>query len=208
MDGKLNALYGISFLRKICNHPDLLRREQQQHIADYGLYTRSAKMRVLHEMLPLWKEQGHRVLIFTQGVQMLDILEAYIKSQGHNYMRLDGDTSVRSRIPLIDEFNQNESIFVFLLTTRVGGIGVNLTGADRVVIFDPDWNPSTDIQVTRKSFYLVALARLHALFLLCATERGSGEMIRFTWLPSHVRMLSFCCVRLNEEKRRASGRGG
>ena len=64
-----------------------------------------------------------------------------------SYRRLDGDTNIKSRMAKIDDFNRNARIFCFLLTTRVGGLGVNLTGANRVVIYDPDWNPSTDLQV-------------------------------------------------------------
>lgn len=67
--------------------------------------------------------------------------------QNYTYLRMDGGTSVKRRQPLIAAFNASPDIFLFLLTTRVGGLGVNLTGADRVVIFDPDWNPSTDVQV-------------------------------------------------------------
>ncbi len=155
LDGKLNALYGISFLRKICNHPDLLRLNQEispEQDPEYGDYRKSAKLLVLHEMLPQWKRDGHRVLIFSQGVQMLNILAKYVQQEGHSYLRMDGATAVQNRMPLIEQFNSDKSIFLFLLTTRVGGIGVNLTGADRVVIFDPDWNPSTDMQARERAW--------------------------------------------------------
>lgn len=152
LDGRLNALYGIAFLRKICNHPDLLMHDRKAQVPDYGAYTRSAKMVALHDMLGAWKRDGHRVLIFSQGLQMLDVLESYLRAQGHTYLRLDGGTSVQNRVPLIDRFNSDSSIFAFVLTTRVGGIGVNLTGADRVVIFDPDWNPSTDMQARERAW--------------------------------------------------------
>ena len=72
--------------------------------------------------------------------------------QGYEYLRMDGTTSIKRRQPLIQAFNSNEDIFLFLLTTRVGGLGVNLTGADRVVIFDPDWNPSTDVQARERAW--------------------------------------------------------
>jgi DNA excision repair protein ERCC-6 len=100
-------------------------------------------------MLMRWKEEGHRVLLFSQGTQMLDILEKNIRSyEGFTYSRMDGKTPISKRQQLVDEFNDDPNINVFLLTTRVGGLGLNLTGADRVLIFDPDWNPSTDLQVS------------------------------------------------------------
>jgi DNA excision repair protein ERCC-6 len=100
-------------------------------------------------MLVLWKEQGHRVLVFSQGTQVLDILEKNVKGyDGFKYSRMDGKTPIHQRQQLVDEFNDDPTIDVFLLTTRVGGLGLNLTGADRVIIFDPDWNPSTDLQAS------------------------------------------------------------
>ena len=77
--------------------------------------------------------------------QMLDVLETFVQEQGYTYLRLDGMTNIGSRQPMIEKYNTDPSIFVFLLTTRVGGLGVNLTGANRVIIYDPDWNPSTDV---------------------------------------------------------------
>lgn len=91
-------------------------------------------------------------------MQVLDILEKNIKKyDGFEYRRMDGSTAVSQRQPLVDEFNNDDTIDVFLLTTRVGGLGLNLTGADRVLIFDPDWNPSTDLQVRRA----LLLQRVH-----------------------------------------------
>ncbi|EDQ91905.1 uncharacterized protein MONBRDRAFT_3344, partial [Monosiga brevicollis MX1] len=82
--------------------------------------------------------------------------------------RMDGMTSIKRRQPLIAQFNSNPSIFTFVLTTRVGGLGVNLTGADRVVIFDPDWNPSTDVQA-RERAWRIGQSRAVAVYrLLCA----------------------------------------
>jgi DNA excision repair protein ERCC-6 len=112
----------------------------------------SGKLMVLQQILPVWKKQGHKVLIFTQTVQMLNILEHFISMSGYNYKRMDGNTIIKSRALIIKEFNENDDIFVFLLTTKVGGIGVNLTGADRVIIFDPDWNPSTDAQARERTW--------------------------------------------------------
>lgn len=101
---------------------------------------------VLAKILPLWYKQGHRVLIFSQTRKMLDILQRFTRSQGWNFSRLDGNTNVGSRQKLIDKFNSDKNIFGMLLTTRTGGVGVNLTGADRIILYDPDWNPQTDAQ--------------------------------------------------------------
>ena len=77
---------------------------------------------------------------------MLDLLEKFMQMKEYTYLRMDGQTSIGARQNLIKDFNSNPDRFVFLLTTKVGGIGVNLIGASRVIIYDPDWNPCTDIQ--------------------------------------------------------------
>ncbi|XAR61085.1 DNA helicase [Bertholletia excelsa] len=151
-DGSRNSLYGIDVMRKICNHPDLLEREHSCQNPDYGNPERSGKMKVVAEVLKVWKEQGHRVLLFAQTQQMLDILENFLIVCGYNYRRMDGLTPVKQRMALIDEFNESDDIFIFMLTTKVGGLGTNLTGADRVIIFDPDWNPSTDMQARERAW--------------------------------------------------------
>jgi DNA excision repair protein ERCC-6 len=96
-------------------------------------------MVVVKALLSLWKKEGHRVLLFSQTRQMLDILEIMIKSLGYQYFRMDGTTAIQNRMSMVDQYNANKDIFIFLLTTKVGGLGLNLTGADRVIIFDPDW---------------------------------------------------------------------
>ncbi|XP_031284409.1 protein CHROMATIN REMODELING 8 isoform X2 [Pistacia vera] len=152
LDGRKNSLYGIDVMRKICNHPDLLEREHSCQNPDYGNPERSGKMKVVAEVLKVWKEQGHRVLLFSQTQQMLDILESFLVSNGYDYRRMDGVTPVKQRMALIDEFNNSSDVFVFILTTKVGGLGTNLTGANRVIIFDPDWNPSTDMQARERAW--------------------------------------------------------
>lgn len=151
-DGNKNSLYGIDVLRKICNHPDLLEREQALQNPAYGNPERSGKMKVVDQVLKVWKEQGHRVLLFAQTQQMLDILENFLNNCGYNYRRMDGLTPVKQRMALIDEFNNLADVFIFILTTKVGGLGTNLTGANRVIIFDPDWNPSTDMQARERAW--------------------------------------------------------
>ena len=112
-------------------------------------------MQVVKALLELWKGEGHRTLLFSQTRQMLDILEAFVRKTGsYKYLRMDGMTAISHRQQLVDKFNDTPEIDLFLLTTKVGGLGVNLTGADRVIIFDPDWNPSTDVQARERSWRL------------------------------------------------------
>ncbi|KAK8611770.1 hypothetical protein V6N13_131812 [Hibiscus sabdariffa] len=152
LGGSRNSLYGIDVMRKICNHPDLLEREHSCQNPDYGNPERSGKMKVVAQVLQVWKDQGHHVLLFAQTMQMLDILENFLAANGYCYRRMDGQTPVKQRMALIDEFNNSDDIFIFILTTKVGGLGTNLTGADRVIIFDPDWNPSTDMQARERAW--------------------------------------------------------
>lgn len=109
-------------------------------------------MVVVSALLKIWRKQNHRVLLFTQSRAMILIFEDFLKQQGYKFLKMDGSTSVGSRQALIDRFNQDNSYFVFLLTTRVGGLGVNLTGANRVIIYDPDWNPATDTQARERAW--------------------------------------------------------
>ncbi|RVX11527.1 Protein chromatin remodeling 19 [Vitis vinifera] len=106
----------------------------------------SAKCRELAELLPTLKQGGHRVLIFSQWTSMLDILEWTLDVIGVTYRRLDGSTQVTDRQTIVDTFNNDTSIFACLLSTRAGGQGLNLTGADTVVIHDMDFNPQIDRQ--------------------------------------------------------------
>jgi DNA excision repair protein ERCC-6 len=157
MNGKRQALYGIDILRKICNHPDLVEHKTLSKRAGYayGNGAKSGKMQVVRALLEIWKRNGHKTLLFAQHRIMLDIMEEFIKGmEGFNYLRMDGNTSIKDRQDLVDDFNNNPDLHVFLLTTKVGGLGVNLTGANRVIIYDPDWNPSTDIQARERAWRL------------------------------------------------------
>jgi E1A-binding protein p400 len=101
----------------------------------------AGKLQTLAELLYERKRGGHKVLIFTQMSKMLDILEVFLNLNGHTYLRLDGGTYVDRRQRLMDRFNSDPKIFCFILSTRSGGVGINLTGADTVVFYDSDWNP-------------------------------------------------------------------
>lgn len=155
LNGRRRPLYGIDILRKICNHHDLLERKVTSGNANYGRASQSGKMQVAKSLLHLWKDTGHKTLLFTQHRIMLEILEKLVRSlPGFQYRRMDGSTPIKARQAMVDEFNNDPTIHVFLLTTRVGGLGVNLTGADRVIIYDPDWNPSTDVQARERAWRL------------------------------------------------------
>lgn len=106
----------------------------------------SGKFKKLDEMLPALKENKQKVLIFSQFVMMMDIIEEYLDIRKHKYLRLDGSTKVEDRLDLIDEFTENSDVFIFLLSTRAGGMGINLTSAQNVIIHDPDFNPTMDKQ--------------------------------------------------------------
>lgn len=157
VNGKRQVLAGVDILRKICNHPDL---QSHRHLSvkpgyNYGSGTKSGKMQVVKALLELWRDQGHKTLLFAQHRIMLDILEKFITSlQGFNIRRMDGNTPIPRRQGMVDEFNNNPHAHVFLLTTNVGGLGINLTGANRVIIYDPDWNPATDIQARERAWRL------------------------------------------------------
>ncbi|KAI9298835.1 P-loop containing nucleoside triphosphate hydrolase protein [Neoconidiobolus thromboides FSU 785] len=136
-------------LRKCCNHPYLFDGVEPgpPYTTDEHLVYNCGKMVILDKLLKNLKNKGSRVLIFSQMSRMLDILEDYCGFREYGYCRIDGNTSHEDRIAGIDEYNKpNSDKFVFLLTTRAGGLGINLVTADVVIIYDSDWNPQVDLQ--------------------------------------------------------------
>ncbi|KAM9258688.1 SWI/SNF-related matrix-associated actin-dependent regulator of chromatin subfamily A containing DEAD/H box 1 [Cariama cristata] len=124
--------------------------KQYSHIGDFNLdmdqILDSGKFRALERILSDLKVKGDRVVLFSQFTMMLDILEVFLKHRQHRYIRLDGKTQISDRIHLIDQFNTDMDIFVFLLSTKAGGLGINLTSANVVVLHDIDCNPYNDKQ--------------------------------------------------------------
>jgi SWI/SNF-related matrix-associated actin-dependent regulator of chromatin subfamily A protein 2/4 len=107
----------------------------------------SGKFELLDRLLPKLHRAGHRVLLFSQMTKLLNILEVYMQMYNFKYMRLDGSTKTDERGKLLADFNKKDSeYFIFLLSTRAGGLGLNLQTADTVIIFDSDWNPQMDQQ--------------------------------------------------------------
>ncbi|GLJ26578.1 hypothetical protein SUGI_0515320 [Cryptomeria japonica] len=145
--GKSKSLLNLSMqLRKCCNHPYLF-------VGEYNMYRKeeivraSGKFELLDRLLPKLQRAGHRVLLFSQMTRLMDILEIYLSLHGFMYLRLDGTTKTDERGSLLRKFNAPDSpYFMFLLSTRAGGLGLNLQTADTVILFDSDWNPQMDQQ--------------------------------------------------------------
>lgn len=136
-------------LRKCTNHPYLFDGAEPgpPYTTDLHLVENSGKLTLLDKLLPRLQEQGSRVLIFSQMTRMLDILEDYCCWRQYKYCRLDGQTAHDDRSNMIADFNSDESQkFIFMLSTRAGGLGINLATADVVIIYDSDWNPQMDLQ--------------------------------------------------------------
>ncbi|QIX02248.1 hypothetical protein AMS68_007765 [Peltaster fructicola] len=161
---KPSLLNLVMELKKCSNHAFLFPNTEEKVLGSNQLsrgetlnayIQHSGKMIVLDRLLAKLKAEGHRVLIFSQMVGMLNILGAYCGLSGHQYQRLDGTVPANARKLAIDHFNAPDSQdFIFLLSTRAGGLGINLMTADTVIIFDSDWNPQADLQ---------AMARAHRI---------------------------------------------
>jgi len=147
----------IMQLRKLCNHPFMFQHIEEAYAKHIGsvtdiitgpdVYRSSGKFELLDRILPKLKETGHRVLMFCQMTQCMTIIEDYFNFKGYKFLRLDGMTKSDERADMLKIFNSPESeYFIFLLSTRAGGLGLNLQTADTVIIFDSDWNPHQDLQ--------------------------------------------------------------
>jgi SWI/SNF-related matrix-associated actin-dependent regulator of chromatin subfamily A member 5 len=136
----------IMQLRKACNHPYLFEGIEKPNPPPNHLVIYSSKMRILDKLCNKLFGKS-QILIFSQMTRMLDILEDYCNERRYQYCRIDGDTSLEARERMITEFTQkNSSKFIFLLSTRAGGLGLNLMTSDTVILYDSDWNPQVDLQ--------------------------------------------------------------
>uniref|UniRef100_A0A673JTU8 Chromodomain-helicase-DNA-binding protein 9-like n=1 Tax=Sinocyclocheilus rhinocerous TaxID=307959 RepID=A0A673JTU8_9TELE len=156
-----NLLNTMMELRKCCNHPYLIKGAEEKILEDFkevysptavdfhlqAMIQSAGKLVLIDKLLPKMKAGGHKVLIFSQMVRCLDILEDYLIQRRYLYERIDGRVRGNLRQAAIDRFSKPDSDrFVFLLCTRAGGLGINLTAADTCIIFDSDWNPQNDLQ--------------------------------------------------------------
>lgn len=137
-------------LKKCSNHIYLIRRDDSDNLEQ--LIRGSGKLLLLDKLLRRLKETGHRVLIFSQMVRMLDLLAEYLAYRRFPFQRLDGSIKGEVRRQALDHFNSEQSEdFCFLLSTRAGGLGINLSTADTVIIYDSDWNPQNDLQAQARA---------------------------------------------------------
>ncbi|UJR27769.1 hypothetical protein I4U23_009041 [Adineta vaga] len=155
--GRRALMNKIMQLRKICNHPFLFEEIEERLSEALGhkdgvihgpdLFRVSGKFELLDRILPKLKASGHRILLFCQMTTVMDLLQDYFSYRNYSYLRLDGTTKADDRCELLRNFNDdNVNCFIFLLSTRAGGIGLNLQKADTVILFDSDWNPHQDQQ--------------------------------------------------------------
>ncbi|XP_068785462.1 chromodomain-helicase-DNA-binding protein 3 isoform X2 [Struthio camelus] len=186
-------------LKKCCNHPYLFPVAAMESpklpsgaYEGGALIKASGKLLLLQKMLRKLKEQGHRVLIFSQMTKMLDLLEDFLDYEGYKYERIDGGITGALRQEAIDRFNApGAQQFCFLLSTRAGGLGINLATADTVVIFDSDWNPHNDIQAFSRAH---RIGQANKVMIYRFVTRASVEE-RITQVAKRKMMLTHLVVR-------------
>nr|XP_044986604.1 chromodomain-helicase-DNA-binding protein 3 isoform X5 [Jaculus jaculus] len=186
-------------LKKCCNHPYLFPVAAMESpklpsgaYEGGALIKSSGKLMLLQKMLRKLKEQGHRVLVFSQMTKMLDLLEDFLDYEGYKYERIDGGITGALRQEAIDRFNApGAQQFCFLLSTRAGGLGINLATADTVIIFDSDWNPHNDIQAFSRAH---RIGQANKVMIYRFVTRASVEE-RITQVAKRKMMLTHLVVR-------------
>lgn len=153
------------YLRQVTLHPYLIPEESEGMVyVSQDAVDCASRMIVLDKLLSKLHQRGARVLLFTQFVIMLDVLEDYMEWKGYKYKRMQGTTQQEDRQPMIDEFNAPGSdTFIFMITTRTGGIGINLQSADTVIFYDLDWNPQADFQAEDRAHRIGQTKQVHVI---------------------------------------------
>ncbi|XP_015276218.1 PREDICTED: chromodomain-helicase-DNA-binding protein 4 [Gekko japonicus] len=196
---QVSLLNVVMDLKKCCNHPYLFPvAAMEAPKMPNGMYDGSALIRasgklfLLQKMLKNLKEGGHRVLIFSQMTKMLDLLEDFLEHEGYKYERIDGGITGNMRQEAIDRFNApGAPQFCFLLSTRAGGLGINLATADTVIIYDSDWNPHNDIQAFSRAH---RIGQNRKVMIYRFVTRASVEE-RITQVAKKKMMLTHLVVR-------------
>ena len=184
--GQKQSLLNIMMeLKKASNHPFMFPSAEEKILAGSdrredilkALITSSGKMMLLDQLLTKLKKDNHRVLIFSQMVKMLDILGDYLHLRNYQFQRLDGTIAAGPRRQAIDHFNGPESNdFCFLLSTRAGGLGINLMTADTVILFDSDWNPQADLQAMARA-HRIGQTKPVSIYRLVSKETVEEEVL-------------------------------
>ena len=184
--GQKQSLLNIMMeLKKASNHPfmfpsaeeKILNGSERREDVLKGLITSSGKMMLLDQLLTKLRKDNHRVLIFSQMVKMLDILGDYLHLRNYQFQRLDGTIAAGPRRMAIDHFNaQDSNDFCFLLSTRAGGLGINLMTADTVILFDSDWNPQADLQAMARA-HRIGQTKPVSIYRLVSKETVEEEVL-------------------------------
>lgn len=186
-NGQKQSLLNIMMeLKKISNHPYMFNGVEERVLNGStrredgikGLITSSGKMMLLDQLLTKLRKDGHRVLIFSQMVKMLDILGDYLRIRGYQFQRLDGTIPAGPRRMAINHFNaEGSDDFCFLLSTRAGGLGINLMTADTVIIYDSDWNPQADLQAMARA-HRIGQKKPVSVYRLVAKQTIEEEVVK------------------------------
>ena len=167
-------------MRKNCNHPDLITgpfSASTVYPPPEELVEQCGKLALLQRLLDRLKARGHKVLIFSQMTKMLDLLESYLDQRGERACRIDGSIAWQERQANIKDFNADPKTWLFLLSTRAGGLGINLTAADTVIIYDSDWNPTADLQAMDRC-HRIGQTRPVLVFRLATANSVEGKMLK------------------------------
>ncbi|KAH7654970.1 Calcium/calmodulin-dependent protein kinase protein [Dioscorea alata] len=201
--GERKRLLNIAMqLRKCCNHPYLFEGAEPgpPYTSGEHLITTAGKMVLLDKLLPKLKERDSRVLIFSQMTRLLDILEDYLMFRGYLYCRIDGNTDGEDRDASIEAFNQPGSDkFIFLLSTRAGGLGINLASADVVILYDSDWNPQVDLQAQDRA-HRIGQKKEVQVFRFCTEYTIEEKVIESAYKKLALDALVIQQGRLSEHK--------
>ena len=147
------------------------------------------KLEVLSGMLPRLRQEGHRCLLFTQMSRMLDIFETFLNMHHFTYLRMDGSTPLPQRQKMMEKFNNDNQVFVFILSTRSGGLGINLVGADTVIFYDSDWNPAMDAQAQDRAHRIGQTRDVH-IYRLVSESTVEENILKKANQKRHLSQLS------------------
>ncbi|GBF95152.1 ATP-dependent DNA helicase [Raphidocelis subcapitata] len=176
--GKLSNV--LMQMRKNCNHPDLITgpfSASTVYPTPEEMVEQCGKMALMQRLLDRLKAGGHKVLIFSQMTKMLDLIESYLDQRGERACRIDGSIPWQERQANIRDFNADPDTWLFLLSTRAGGLGINLTSADTVIIYDSDWNPHQDLQAMDRC-HRIGQTRPVLVLRLATAHSVEGKMLK------------------------------